>query len=479
MTAAWHLTDDLHDFGERAEPLLARDPVRHTQALLILAALKQGRRFGEGAPYFAWWGDENGECLGAVVCTPPFPPVVGLVPEGSFQALAETLFAAGVPVSGASGEIGQVQRFGRAWTSVTGLHQRLTAAQRLYSWAEPTPPAQPAPGRARTATIDDLDLLCGWWMAFADEADVRPPLDVTETVRPLIDAALMTIWEGGNGRPVSFAGRRAPEVGMSRIGPVYTPPGDRGRGYASQVTWAASHAARADGAEYVTLFTDLTNPTSNSIYRQLGYRPVFDAAMVGFEDGSARVRSLLARERTAVETLGGRLPLPDLADWGTFPFEGSLQVKRLDAAVIPEPARQGEGGVDCPPCTVSGRAVWTDGQWKLKALRPDGVLALLLEPLAHLDLTDLDATQAARLGVLTVAVARAVEALPGVGRVHVNRYGDGSEHLHIWFFARPLGALQLRGSCLPDWLDVLPPIDDAEWERDLASVAAGLAFELG
>jgi hypothetical protein len=38
-----------------------------------------------------------------------------------------------------------------------------------------------------------------------------------------------------------------------------------------------------DGATAVVLFTDLANPTSNSLYQRLGYRPVEDRVSVEFK----------------------------------------------------------------------------------------------------------------------------------------------------------------------------------------------------
>jgi predicted GNAT family acetyltransferase len=75
---------------------------------------------------------------------------------------------------------------------------------------------------------------------------------------------------------VSLAGYGSPTPNGMRVGPVYTPPELRGRGYASAVTAAASHRAFASGKRFCFLFTNLANPTSNSIYQQIGYRPVLD-----------------------------------------------------------------------------------------------------------------------------------------------------------------------------------------------------------
>ena len=76
---------------------------------------------------------------------------------------------------------------------------------------------------------------------------------------------------------------------------------------------------------------------------------------------------------------------------------------------------------------------------------------------------------------MTVRLERAIRSLDGVARVHVNRWGDGSAHLHLWFLARPYGRLQLRGTFLSLWDDILPVIPEPQWRENLALVAAWLA----
>ena len=108
--------------------------------------------------------------------------------------------------------------------------------------------------------------------------------------------------------------------------------------------------------------------------------------------------------------------------------------------------------------------------------RPTGLpLVLVLECRSHLDLGDLPNLLAAELGVMTVRLERAIRSLDGVARVHVNRWGDGAAHLHIWFLARPYGLLQLRGTFLSLWDDILPTIPERQWRENLALVAAWLA----
>ena len=65
-------------------------------------------------------------------------------------------------------------------------------------------------------------------------------------------------------------------AGVTRIGPVYTPPEARRHGYAGMAVAQASRHALARGAHTCMLFTDLANPTSNKIYRAIGYAAVSD-----------------------------------------------------------------------------------------------------------------------------------------------------------------------------------------------------------
>src|SRR6476469_8793324 len=175
----------------------------------------------------------------------------------------------------------------------------------------------------------------------------------------------------------------------------------------------------------------------------------------------------------------GRLPLSGMTGWEIFPFEqDGLRVVPLQAPELPEAARRGEGGRDCEACTradprnATEAEIWRDAAWRLQAFVDTGVpLVLMLQPLAHHDLVDLPDDLAAQMGVLVAHVARAVDGLPHVARAHVSKWGDGGAHLHLFFFARPEGFAQLRGTCLALWDDVLPPVPRAQRDADAAAVA--------
>jgi predicted GNAT family acetyltransferase len=136
-------------------------------------------------------------------------------------------------------------------------------------------------GAARVAAAADRDLLESWLAAFRREsADLGGPGQGMAEDR--ISYGGLTLWEAG-GAAVSLAGFSRPAEGVVRLGPVYTPPDHRGRGYGGAVTAAVSQAALDAGAAHVVLFTDLANPTSNTLYRRLGYWPVEDRVVLKFE----------------------------------------------------------------------------------------------------------------------------------------------------------------------------------------------------
>lgn len=160
--------------------------------------------------------------------------------------------------------------------------------------------------------------------------------------------------------------------------------------------------------------------------------------------------------------------------WDVFPYDGDVTVKAIDAPVLPEPPRHGEGGKPCDECARDDADyLWTSEHWRLNAgAGGRSLVNLMLTPRAHHDLTDLPPELAATMGATIQRVEAAVMGLGDIARVHVNRWGDGGSHLHWWFFARPEGLLQLRGTCLPLWGDVLPDLPPETWDAAMASVAS-------
>jgi hypothetical protein len=122
-------------------------------------------------------------------------------------------------------------------------------------------------------------------------------------------------------------------------------------------------------------------------------------------------------------------------------------------------------------------AIWGDDQWLLKAgFEPSRLpLVALLAPREHYRLDNLPPELTATLGPRIQRVAAAIRRIDSVGRTHFNRWGDGSEHFHLWFLARPLGMMQLRGAMIAAWDDMLPKVPNEEFITNARTVASALA----
>ena len=150
----------------------------------------------------------------------------------------------------------------------------------------------------------------------------------------------------------------------------------------------------------------------------------------------------------------------------------------LQPPVESEPPRNGAGGVDCWRCERGDQgALWSNENWVVSPLKEASGLpaVVLLETRAHHEFHDLPDDLQAELGPMLVKVQRAVRAIGEIGNVHVCRWGDGSEHFHVWFMARPARIPQLIGSFAAIWDDVLPPLPDELWRENLALVARALS----
>ena len=171
------------------------------------------------------------------------------------------------------------------------------------------------------------------------------------------------------------------------------------------------------------------------------------------------------------------LRTPPVHEWDTWPFEGEIRPKPL-APLTPEPAIEGQGGVGCRACAKpDSEYLWASERWRLTSLgEPSGLpVIVLLEPREHFaGPADLPPELAREQGMMLGRVERAVLAVGGIARVHIGRWGEGAEHLHWWFIARPKGFGQLRSSMAGIWDEVLPPTPRDVWQGNLERVVAAL-----
>ncbi|PZS15986.1 MAG: hypothetical protein DLM57_11585 [Pseudonocardiales bacterium] len=268
-----HTTTDPTAITALAEPLLAADPVRNTVFSSIIAGL--------AAPDAEGWcahpvDDPSVLAVRSQRHTPVTVTTGWLEPEPLAEAIAaQSPTALGGPVA--------VVEMLAAALDAHGLPAASRMDERLFRLDALAEPATVA-GTARLAAAGDRMLLVDWYGAFAHDVfggELPPGFDAETFLDRAMQRSRFWLWIDSAGRTAALAGRHPVAFGVARVGPVYTPPDLRGRGYGSAVTAAATRDVLADSAVPV-LCTDLANPTSNKIYQQLGYYPVEDRARLAF-----------------------------------------------------------------------------------------------------------------------------------------------------------------------------------------------------
>jgi GNAT superfamily N-acetyltransferase len=274
------LYDEPDAFWSTVAPVFEADPIRHTIALTVLSGLRVAGTDGFDAPLLVSITDGE-SVVGAAFCTPPWPLGVSGVPVDVVPQLVEFLREREYTPSGVTGPRPPADAFAAAW----GGQSRVLMNMRCYRLGQLEPPE--VLGELRLAEASDVQMLAGFEQEFMREAAHDPGGNYGQRVRQsLVLGNAHGIWSDGGGVR-AMARASVPQRGMSRVGLVYTPPEHRRRGYGAAVTAAVSGWALANGADDVVLFTDLANPTSNSIYQRIGYTPVYDA--VEYRFGSTTV----------------------------------------------------------------------------------------------------------------------------------------------------------------------------------------------
>jgi uncharacterized protein len=276
--------DDAAEFLREAGPLLLPNEARDNLIFGIAGSIVadpgryEERRF--------WLVVEEGRPVAAAMRTPPFNLI--LAKPRDLDALAALVAGIDDDLPGAVGAHPEIDEFVRLWSERHGIAARVQREQGIYA-LETVQPVRRPPGAAREAIPDDRPFLLEWFIAFAEEVlepDDPGRLEAVKVIdhRLGADDGGFLLWEDG-GEPVSIAGWGGPTPNGIRIGPVYTPPELRGRGYATALTAELSQRLLDGGRRFCFLFTDLANPTSNAIYERIGYVRVAESAMLAFDAG--------------------------------------------------------------------------------------------------------------------------------------------------------------------------------------------------
>ena len=277
------VTRDAAKFAEHTADFLADRPIEHNVLATVAAALEARGR--SDPPLFAWvQSSESGKVSAAVLRAPPWRLLASSMSAEAAAALMPKLLEADPELPGVNGPQPAASHLAEAWRRCAGGKVEPVMSQAIYSLAHVIEPPRPPAGDTRFAHSSDRDLMIEWMRAFNREAGM-PEVGASSEIDGRLRDQRLFVWDDDG--VVSMVGIRPPVAGVVRLGPVYTPPAARRRGYATALVADVSRRALSGGATKCILYTDLANPTSNSIYQAVGYQHSVDAQMYAFRSAVA------------------------------------------------------------------------------------------------------------------------------------------------------------------------------------------------
>jgi predicted GNAT family acetyltransferase len=270
-----HSSDSVEEYATAVQAFLEKEPCARNVLMTVIESVRTGSAAYSAPSSFWWVSTDTGAVVGAASWTPPYALLVSDMPleaaPGVAAAMIERAAALHIQPPGINGPEVAAGAVAAAWTHTTGdviERERLILLNELGTLVDVPAP----PGARRRATPDDVPMLGVWLEAFGTEIDVIVGADPVATAMRSVRAGQFDLWIHDD-VAVCVVGQRV-AARVLRVGPVYTPPEHRNRGYGRRLTYEVTAAvlARPD-VDRAMLFTDAANPVSNSIYRQAGYQP--------------------------------------------------------------------------------------------------------------------------------------------------------------------------------------------------------------
>ena len=253
LTTTYRTADE---FLKRAAPTLEKNEAANNLILGMSLRLKESPHTFATTPLFATVTDRERVILAAVM-TPPFKLVLSSDADDFSDAVnsfTKNLLSLHLPIPGVTAASALAANFAERWSQIAKVKCRDGMHQRIYELRKVNPP-QWAQGVIRLET----------------------------KVERKIEARELYVWADGSS-VVSMAATTRPTRHGVGVNLLYTPPPLRGKDYASSCVAALSQLQLDSGYQFCVLYTDLANPTSNSIYQKIGYAPVRDRDEYIFED---------------------------------------------------------------------------------------------------------------------------------------------------------------------------------------------------
>ncbi|KAB8331986.1 GNAT family N-acetyltransferase [Scytonema tolypothrichoides VB-61278] len=286
--------EDASQFYERVKDYLLSQEALHILLLRICNTLIHHPQRYDCQPYLATV-EMDGNIVAVAIRTPPRRLLlskaqklvaVEAIAERLCRSIAQDLHSHEEELPGVSGLAAEAFAFAQSWQAITGHSYRLSTQLRIHQ-LDKVQSISGSSGYLRLATEDEHLLLLDWYKAFVIEAFGSLQGDEERSLEHYLSQKTLYVWQ--DEVPVSMACGKVSTPNGGLIGPVYTPKDYRRKGYATSCVAALSQTLLDQGCRYCFLFTDLANPTSNHIYKTIGYQTVADWNDYSFTENTAAV----------------------------------------------------------------------------------------------------------------------------------------------------------------------------------------------
>jgi hypothetical protein len=274
MTSSWHHIQDSKVFYELTLEFFCQQEAIYNLPLGVAGRLRSNPKvFGDSHFLYVLTLEErlDSSVIGAAWWTPPYPFGFSKLTSSEVSSFFSSQKLPSLPKSlvGPSETVALVAaNIGGGWSRYP---QDLELQdQGIYRLQDLTDKFVDVKGKARFASLDDFELVLSWSEQFLIECKSIRPNNFETHVRTALTEQTRALWMN-DGKPVAMAGTAGQTPNGGRIAWVYTPPEYRGNGYAGAITRFLTHQQLISGKKFCFLYTDMANPTSNSIYQKLGY----------------------------------------------------------------------------------------------------------------------------------------------------------------------------------------------------------------
>ncbi|HSP21945.1 MAG TPA: GNAT family N-acetyltransferase [Planococcus sp. (in: firmicutes)] len=278
----WEMYSDALGFAEQVEALLYKKEDEYSLFIGILEQIKEGGY----EEYYLGIAKVDREIVAVCLMTPPHP--LQLISfnghTGLEKSIAEKMMGSGILVDSIIGDRQTAEAFARAWSEKKEVVIEEVMNQGLYRADSVNRKLTKSPGAWRVASSKDAPLLEEWMLLFERDTGIAAstPAEAARKIDGFLERKEVFVWED-RGEVVSCMKKARPSKHGITVSFVFTPAKYRGRGYARTLVAEVTEELLEE-YDFVMLYTDLANSTSNKIYQEIGYEQIANPVHLKFVD---------------------------------------------------------------------------------------------------------------------------------------------------------------------------------------------------